>query len=258
MSDGEPATRVSVSRARRRQRRRLSVIGVIGELLITAGFLVFLFLGWQLWLNDIIVGNEQNHAAAELANSWTSGNVSLNQEDVPTNFGEPVVTPVPDNAVTFAVMYVPRFGADWVREVAEGIGVGDVLDTKRIGHYPTTQAPGEVGNMAFAAHRLTYGAPFKDINQLQLGDKLYVQTKDGYFTYSFRNLEYVSPRQVDVLDPVPQEGAAQATDRILTIMSCNPKWSTAERIIAYSVLDSWQPISAGPPAAIASLASSKG
>src|SRR5690606_4650244 len=60
MAAPEVVSRREITRARRRQRRRLSVVGVAGEIFITAGFLVFLFLGWQLWLNDIIVGDEQN------------------------------------------------------------------------------------------------------------------------------------------------------------------------------------------------------
>ena len=43
--------------------RAASVVGVLGELLITAGVLVLLFLGWQLWLNDIIVGNQLHRQA---------------------------------------------------------------------------------------------------------------------------------------------------------------------------------------------------
>lgn len=253
-----PATRRAVSRERRRHRSQLNVVGVVGEIFITAGLLVFLFLGWQLWLNDIIVGDQQNHVAADVAKTWDTGNTTTNQEQNGPDFGKPAITPQPQKDSTFAVMYVPRFGSDWVREVAEGVGVADVLNTRRIGHYPSTQLPGQLGNVALAAHRLTYGAPFRDIDQLQLGDKLYLKTKDGYYTYSFRNLEYVSPQGVGVLEPVPQRPGQVATESVLTIMSCNPKFSVAERIIAYAVFDSWQPISAGPPAEIAKVANAKG
>jgi sortase A len=125
-----------------------------------------------------------------------------------------------------------------------------VLDKNGIGHYPGTQMPGEIGNFAVAAHRTTHGAPFKQLATLQVGDKIYVQTADGYYTYAFRGLEYVRPNGVGVLDPVPQFAGIAPTDRILTMTSCNPMFSASERIIAYSSLESWQPISAGPPAAI--------
>ena len=231
---------------------------MFGEILITAGFLVFLFLGWQLWLNDIIVGAEDNHTAADLGQAWDAGNASTNHEETVPDYGEPVITAAPQEDSTFAIMYAPRFGSDWVREVAEGIGVSEVLNTRRIGHYPSTQLPGEIGNIALAAHRLTYGAPFKDIDQLRLGDKLYLQTKDGYYVYSFRNLEYVGPHGVGVLDPVPQRAGEVPTESVLTIMSCNPKFSLAERIIAYAVFESWQPASAGPPQEIAAIVNAKG
>lgn len=258
MTEPVLASRRAITRARRRQRRRLGVLGLLGELLITAGVLVFLFLGWQLWLNDIIVGVQDNHTAASVGQAWDKGNITMNKETTVVDFGDPVVAAVPEENATFAVMYAPRFGSDWVREVAEGIGVSEVLNTRRIGHYPTTQLPGELGNVALAAHRLTYGAPFADIDKLQLGDKLYLQTKDGYYIYSFRNLEYVGPHGVGVLEPVPQRSGQTPTESVLTIMSCNPKFSLAERIIAYAVFDSWRPIDAGPPPEIAAVVNAKG
>ncbi|MBX3091097.1 MAG: class E sortase [Cryobacterium sp.] len=258
MTDEPATTRAAKLRTRKRDRRRVTVVGVVGELLITAGVLVFLFLGWQLWLNDLIVGDQQNQVAAGLSNSWTSGNVSLNHEQVITDYGDPVVMKAPAEAQAFAVMYVPRFGADYRRTISEGISTTRVLNKNGIGHYGTTQMPGAIGNFAVAAHRTTYGAPFSKIAELRVGDKIYVQTKDAFYTYVFRNRETVSPQGVGVLDPVPQFRDVDPTARLLTMTSCNPKFSAAERMIAYSVLESWQPVSAGPPAAIANLVSAKG
>jgi sortase A len=128
-----------------------------------------------------------------------------------------------------------------------------VLNNPRlgVGHYPDTQLPGEVGNFAVAAHRTTYGAPFNKIADLRVGDKIYVQTRDGWYTYGFRTLEYVRPTGVGVLEPVPQAPGTPALDRVITLTSCNPMFSAAERIIAYGVLEHWQPASVGPPAALA-------
>jgi sortase A len=230
---------------------RVSVIGVLGELFITAGVLVFLFLGWQLWLNDLIVGADQNKAGAALAQGWDAASPAHGHVTAPgTDFGEPLVAIAPGDAVKFAVMYVPRFGADYARSISEGVETAKVLDKNGIGHYPGTQMPGQVGNFAVAAHRTTHGAPFKPLASLQVGDKIYVQTQDGYYTYEFRGLEYVRPTGVGVLDPVPQFAGVAPTDRILTMTSCNPMFSAAERIIAYASLESWQPTSAGVPAAI--------
>ncbi len=246
-------------RRRPRPRGRTGVAGVLGELLITAGVLVLLFLGWQLWWNDAVMAGSQSSAAAEISRTWieqdrlSRGHTAVPTPE-PTGYGVPVVAAAPGPADAFAVLYVPRFGADYHRSIAEGIGL-DVLNSPQlgIGHYPGTQMPGEVGNFAVAAHRSANGGGMHLIHQLQLGDPIYVQTSDGFYTYRFRDLEYVSPATVEVLDPVPHRPEASAVDRIITLTSCNPFYSTAERIIAYGVFESWQPTSAGAPAELATI-----
>lgn len=242
--------------ARRRLARantRPTVVGVIGELLITGGVVVMLFLGWQLWFNNLVVGNAQQAEAQELQQSWDKGEgvapVPVERADP----GEPIVTVAPANAVNFGTLIVPRFGADYSRPVAEGVGLEDVLNKRGIGHYPGTQMPGEVGNFALAAHRTGWGSPFVDVNKLQLGDSIYIETEDGWYRYVFRSLEYVSPSGIGVLDPVPQSPGDTAVDRIITLTSCNPLNSVSERIIAYGVYDTWYPRSEGAPAEIVGL-----
>ena len=246
-------------------RARLSVIGVLGEVLVTIGVLVMLFLAWQLWWNDMIMANSQTSAASEASQQWiedankatatTEATDAATTEPtteptaVPvTDFGTPVTASAPAENKQFAVLYVPRFGADYHRAIAEGTG-HDVLNSNRlgVGHYVGTQMPGEIGNFAVAAHRSAFGGPMHLIDELRLGDAIYVQTADGYYTYRFRDREYVSPATIEVLNPVPN-AEASATDRLITLTSCNPLYSTAERIIAYGVFESWQPTSAGPPA----------
>ena len=244
-------------RPRRRPRRGVSIIGIIGELLITAGVLVVLFLGWQVWWNDIVVGNQQATAAQELSEQWGPVEAAppADPEAEPQDFGEPVVTGVADEHAGFATIYVPRFGPDYQRVIAEGVDMDEVLNdpTLGVGHYDGTQMPGEVGNFALAAHRQTHGGSFNQINQLVVGDAIIVATADGYYTYRYRSTEYVLPSGVGVLNPVPQVQNASPGDRIITLTACNPLFSTSERIVAYGVMESWQPRSAGPPAEIAAL-----
>jgi sortase A len=261
----QPPAEATRRALRRKRRPRISVAGILGELLITAGVLVLAFLGWQLWWNDLVMAGQQSRAAAEISQTWIDDDVSSREqaadapatetgESAPAGFGDPVVAETPSSAESFAVLYVPRFGADYHRSIAEGIGT-DVLNSARsgIGHYPGTQMPGEVGNFAVAAHRSANGGGMHLINELQLGDAIYVQTADGYYTYRFRDLEYVAPTAVDVIAPVPHNPDAVPVDRFITLTSCNPLLSTAERIIAYGVLEAWQPTSAGPPAEVAAV-----
>jgi sortase A len=219
---------------------------VLGELLITAGVLVFLFLGWQLWWNDMMMANQQTQAASDISRRWIEQAPSTAGATAPPT--EPVVSPRPAKGEAFAVLYIPRYGPDYHRTIGEGTGLS-VLNSPRlgIGHYPQTQMPGEVGNFAVAAHRSANGGGMHLIDTFQLGDPIYVQTADGYYTYRFRDLQYVKPSAVQVLAPVPNEPGAEPTDRIITLTSCNPLYSTAERVIAYGVFESWQPTSAGPP-----------
>jgi sortase A len=113
--------------------------------------------------------------------------------------------------------------------------------------------PGAVGNVALAAHRTTYGAPFSNIADLQVGDSIYIETADGWYRYVFRSSEYVMPTGVNVLEPVPQLVGQSPTDRIITVTSCNPPLTAAERVIAYGVYDTWYPRAGGPPPEIAAL-----
>jgi sortase A len=232
-----------------RPRLGASVIGVLGELLLTAGVLVFLFLGWQLWFNDLVVGGQQQSEALELRQRWGPETGTPVEAD-PATFGDPVVPAVPADREQFANLYVPRFGADYVRPIAEGVGTRAVLNRIGVGHYPGTQMPGEVGNFAVAGHRTTHGAPFNRIAELRIGDLIIVETADGWYTYRFRTLDYVRPSGVEVLKPVPAVDGARPADRVITLTSCNPMFSDAERIIAYGVFDSWRPRSAGAPAEV--------
>ncbi|WP_157428024.1 class E sortase [Agromyces salentinus] len=260
--EGRPRARAREASANRRPRHRVSVVGVLGELLLTAGVLILLFLGWQLWWNDAIMASQQSSAASAQSAEWAE-QARAEQSDTPApapeDYGDPVVGPAEyPNGESFAVMYVPRFDApgthDSVRQIAEGYGL-DVLNSFEtgVGHYPGTQMPGQVGNFAIAAHRSAYGGGMHEIEQFQLGDPIYIQTRDGWYTYRFRDFEYVTPDTVDVLAAVPHQPEAQPTDRIITLTTCNPLYSTAERLVAYGVLDSWRPASAGPPEEIADI-----
>ncbi len=250
-------------RAQRRAKPRVTFVGVLGELLLTGGVLVLLFLGWQLWWNDMIMANSQSSAAASQSEQWLEQAHAPRQPvevgAEPIDYGAPVVSAVPGTGESFAVLFIPRFGEDYKRVVAEGVGIG-VLNSSDsgIGHYPGTQMPGELGNFAVASHRSANGGGMHVINEFQLGDPIYVQTADGWFTYRYRDLEYVQPSEVSVIAPVPRHDGVAPTQSVITLTSCNPLYSTDERIIAYGVLESWQPASAGPPSEVAAIIATQG
>jgi sortase A len=236
------------------------IINIVGELFLTAGVLILLFLGWQLWLNDIIVGSSQSDAASALSKEWSLGTSTPSPSAslaAPSPIAAPMVRPSKDappviakpaSATAFATLLVPRLGADYGRTISQGVGL-DVLNDSAagIGHYPASQLPGAVGNFAVAAHRTTYGKSFHDINTFVPGDHIFVETKAGWYRYAYRNSVYVFPTGVDVLNAVPQMPQGITGDRIMTMTSCNPFFSAAERIVAYAVFDGWFPRSGGMP-----------
>ncbi|WP_240183768.1 class E sortase [Leifsonia aquatica] len=230
----------------RKPPRRPTVVGVLGELLITAGVLVLLFLGWQMWWNNLVVDNQQSSAAATQSQQWLQDALKAPKPTPTPDANGAVDIPVmaqPADYEAFAVLYIPRLGADWKRTIRQTVDVEKVLNsyTAGVGHYSDTQMPGQVGNFAVAGHDSGWGNTFIDLSKLHIGDKIYVQTKDGWYTYVFRNFEYVQPSAVQVLLPVPRQPAATPTERLMTITTCNPPFAAGERLIAYNVFDSYAP-----------------
>ena len=240
---------------RTRRGRSLLAVQVVGELLITLGVIAVLFVAWQLWWTNVAANAAQGAAVKQFVQEHqvpvtdkTAG--TLPATTVPADPAAIPVGTAPAHGAAIGVIYVPRFGAEYSRPIIEGTS-SDVIDTLGLGRYADTAMPGAVGNFAVAGHRQTHGAVLDNIHTLVPGDKIYVQTADGFYTYVFRNQEIVLPDRTDVILPVPAQPGAVAEQRLLTMTSCNPRFGSEERIIAYSVFDSWQPLSAGPPAAIA-------
>jgi sortase A len=247
---------------RARPRRRASVVGVLGELLITAGAVVLLYVAWQMWIGDLIYAAEKNEVGKSLSQQWAQEYAPAApspspQEQAPAPVtAEPVILPQPRDAEEFGVMYVPRFGADYAMPIAGGVTRARTLDPIGIGHYPDSPMPGEVGNFALAAHRTTFGKPFNRIAELRVGDAIIVETEAGWYTYRFRTLEYVEPNAVDVLLDVPRKPQVPAGERYITLTSCSPMYAMTERIVAYGLFESFTPRAAGqPPAAMTEAAS---
>jgi sortase A len=229
-------------------------VQVLGELLITAGIVLLLFVAWQLWWTNVESDAKQSEIIKEFAHDFGGATPAApaapDAAAAPVDYGAPVVSAAPAHAGTIGIIYIPRFGEGYTRPIVQGT-TGDVLDTLGLGHYSSTAMPGAVGNFAVAGHRQTHGAVLDNIHTLVPGDRIYVQTKDGYYVYVFRNNQIVLPSRTDVLEPVPTRPGAAPTESFLTMTSCNPRFGSQERIIAYALLESWRPASAGPPAEIA-------
>src|SRR3954470_15164365 len=230
---------------------RMAARGV-GQFLITAGVVILLFVGYELWFTGIYTRQQQHRLQATIEQQWLGhggvGEISkVSPEKVPIGSG-------------IAVLRIPRFGKGYHMVIVEGTGYTDL--EKGPGHYPGTALPGQVGNFAVAGHRTTYLAPFNRIDILRRGDAIILETKSKWLVYRVQDLppgagyphvpfqEIVQPTDVQVAYAVPDQPNPDKKPhlRLLTFTSCNPKYSASQRIVVHAELVKVQPKTDGPPA----------
>ena len=89
--------------------------------------------------------------------------------------------------------------------------------------------PGTPGNAMIAGHRTTYGGPFRHLDALKPGDKIYFEAVgQPRAVFEVRGTGIVSPRQVEV--------AGQGPGVRLTLTTCDPPGSAAKRLIIQAEL----------------------
>ncbi|MCT1863580.1 class E sortase [Dietzia sp. HMSC21D01] len=257
---------------------RLGATRIGGELLLTVGAVLLLFLFYEAFWSNLDSRRLQNEAAAGLEQRW---------DDAPAHAvaSEPVPPAVPAPGEAFARIHLPTLGDDAVYAVVEGVRAEDLRTGP--GHYPGTQMPGEAGNAALAGHRNGSGAVFEHLDRLASCDAIVIETATQWLTYRLlpmqtdgaerlaaaqdcltpeqseriatgdyadvRGAHITTPEAVEVIAPVP--GAASGADgaaleRLLTLTTCHPMYSNAERLIVHAVLTETTAKADGRPAAL--------
>lgn len=211
-------------------------VRTLGELMITAGLILLLFSAYEVWGKAIIVDGHQKDLDAQLAQAWGTPTGTPGPTSTPPRQLEP---PPPGGSI--ARLYIPRLAKHWV--VVEGIR--QVNLTYAPGHYPDSALPGQIGNFSVAGHRSP--AMFWDLDTMQSGDVIVVETKDSYFVYHVTENLIVAPTAVQVVAPVPGRPGVKPTEAMMTLTTCNPKWDNNQRLIVHAKLDRSQPRAAGAP-----------
>ncbi|WP_242491786.1 class E sortase [Actinomyces minihominis] len=232
-------------------KRKVSIIretvGVIGELLITIGIFLALFIVWQLWWTSFKLEGAVHSEIATFQEMFPSSPTTTEDSeytDIQRTDDPPPVGDVPLDEI-YALLHVPRWDYK-VMPVAEGTTTY-VLDNGWAGHYPETQQAGEIGNFALAAHRRTYMNNFRRIDTLEDGDPIVVETEEAYLVYEVYGREIVDPSATRVVLPVPNEPGVVPTKRIMTMTTCHPEFGNSERFIVWSEMKYWVPKSEGKP-----------
>jgi sortase A len=116
---------------------------------------------------------------------------------------------------------IPKLGVNVV--VVQGIDENSLK--AGAGHYPETPLPCNVGDVAIAGHRTTYGKPFANIDRLAPGDEIVLKTPIGSCVYRVSQTPFaVLPTDWTVVANTP----GQFT---LTLTACHPKGSASHRLI---------------------------
>jgi sortase A len=181
----------------------------VGWTLITAGLLVVAFILYELLGTGLVTARYQQELRREL------------REFPRSRPGAPAAPVVPGAAL--GVIRIPDINLDMA--VVEGVDPEELK--KGPGHYPGTPLPGAGGNIGLAGHRTTYARPFWDLDRLDAGDRIFLDTRRGRFIYRVEWTRVVAPHQVEVLDPTPQPS--------LTLTTCHPKFSAAQRLVVRAV-----------------------
>ncbi|GAA3535110.1 class E sortase [Amycolatopsis ultiminotia] len=238
-------------------------IRTAGEVFITLGVVVLLFMVYEVWVTDLFSAEKQSVASDQLDGDWAKDR-TLHPELV--------------DGKAFARIHIPSFGADFNFTVQEGTGENALAVGP--GHYKGTALPGEPGNFGIAGHRVGKGAPFNDLDNLSSCDEIVIETQTDFYLYkvlpyddeidgwsSGKGAEpackgvstlrdssvagggpyektfgrkVVLPSQGDAVNPVPYQPAGvlpkaqQAA--LLTLTTCHPQFSAKQRLIITSVL----------------------
>jgi sortase A len=89
--------------------------------------------------------------------------------------------------------------------------------------------PGEPGNVVISGHRTTYLHPFYNLNELTVGDPITLTKPDGTKDiYLVSETKVVAPTAVEVISNTP--------DDRLTLTTCNPRYSAAQRLVVVAEL----------------------
>ncbi|WP_081930441.1 class E sortase [Bifidobacterium bohemicum] len=222
------------------------VMGLLAELLLTIGLICALYVVWQMWWTG--VQSEHTQVMQRQSVSWSAPTEDGTAKIAKPQEGDAPLEPGnPKNGDLMAEIYIPRFGDQWVRNIVQGTDM-QALNKHGLGHYTSSQMPGQQGNFAVAGHRNGYGQPLGDVNKFVKGDPIVIRTHDHWYVYEFTDYEIVTPDQVRVVAPNPKDGTSKPVGRLITLTTCEPKYSTAtHRWISYGKLKYWAKTADGVP-----------
>lgn len=224
--DTEEKTSEPEAAPRRRRMSRLAMaVSVFGELLITAGLVLGLFVVYSLWWTNVLADREADREADKVRDNWAadSGPGALDTKD------------------GIGFLHVPAMNNGEVL-VKKGTSA-KILNGGVAGYYTdpvkaTLPSSDKDGNFSLAAHRDGHGAKFHNIDKLGKGDSIVFETRDNWYVYKvYDTLAETSKYNVKVLSHVPKESGRKKAGRYITLTTCTPLYTSRYRYIVWGELE---------------------
>ncbi|MGW4898260.1 class E sortase [Kitasatospora sp. NPDC004240] len=236
----------------------LAAIGVFGELLITMGLVLGLFVAYSLWWTDVLADRSAARASDALRESWAVSGPAVPPTPAPARpgpsptagaapaGGTPARPPAAGEAVGF--LHVPAMGRGYQVLIRMGTdtdtlaeGVAGVYEQP----YRAAMPWDESGNFALAAHRDGHGAKFHDLDAVGKGDAIVVETRDKWYVYRVDStLAETSKYDTGVVAPVPKGSGYTAPGRYITLTTCTPVYTSRYRMAVWGSLVRVDPVDA--------------
>ncbi len=170
---------------------------------------------------------------ARAASDATSTTTSTTTPAPPAPPDTTLLTPedVPDPSVIRPISIIGRIQIPKIGLDAE---LRDQITQQSIdlgpSHWPGTALPGGYGNAVIAGHRNSHTAPFHETANLTVGDAITLVDAVGHaFTYHVTETFVVDPSAVWITEQKP--------GHTLTLFTCHPLGSSAQRLVIRATLD---------------------
>ena len=199
----------------------------VGRVILVAGVLVLLFIPYLLWGTGLITAQAQNDLRQHFLATQRLHHRSAVVTPPRTPTSPPTIAPsvaAPAVGDPVGILSIPKISLSMM--VVEGTDADQLRAGP--GHYPGTPLPGEAGNTAIAGHRTTYLHPFYNLDALAPGDAIDILTGQGWFVYKVTGSQVVAPTDVAVVAPT--------VTPMLTLTTCNPRYSASQRLVVQAAL----------------------
>lgn len=200
-------------RGRRRPGRiAAQAVSVLGELLITAGLVMGLFVVYSLWWTNVVADRAADKQAEKVRDDWAQDRVGGSGQDGPGAL---------DTKAGIGFLHVPAMSEGDIL-VEKGTSM-KILNDGVAGYYTdpvkaTLPTSDEKGNFSLAAHRDGHGARFHNIDKIEKGDPIVFETKDTWYVYkTYAVLPETSKYNVEVLGGIPKESGKKKAGHYITL-----------------------------------------